>query len=448
MTSPRIALTRRLLIRTALGGATAAALTGKMPGLLADTGSATTGDARRFLRGEALFRDVEAYAALGEHRTATSADKRTGEWLAENLRRAGFKPEFLPFTTRQFFPETVRLEVGGRAVSAFPLWFSKPTGTADLSAPLAMTEDSKDRIALVSFPFDHGASFGSRFENLRRVEAAIAAGAKGIIAVTEGPTGELIALNVSPSQTAIPIPVLLVGGREGEWLQKAAAQGAPTRLRLQAREEAASAARGVVATYGSGPRRIVVSTPQSGWFRCAGERGPGIALFLALARWAAARSTPGVTYEFLSNTGHEIGGTGMQNYLRTRAPKPGETAVWLHLGAGIATYDWEAAKGSEKPRRKDTPYPGRRLTASPDLIPLLTKTFETVSHLTPNPQPVGELVLVLRAGYRAFGIAGDHPFHHTPADLPRTTSPALLEPVALALAATLDQLGKGDPPAA
>ncbi|MCH7749719.1 MAG: hypothetical protein IH939_16655 [Acidobacteria bacterium] len=30
----------------------------------------------------------------------------------------------------------------------------------------------------------------------------------------------------------------------------------------------------------------VISTPSSGWFTCAGERGPGIAALLALAEWA------------------------------------------------------------------------------------------------------------------------------------------------------------------
>ena len=36
---------------------------------------------------------------------------------------------------------------------------------------------------------------------------------------------------------------------------------------------------------------MVLSTPRSGWFTCAGERGPGIALWMALLPWMAKTLT-------------------------------------------------------------------------------------------------------------------------------------------------------------
>ena len=56
---------------------------------------------------------------------------------------------------------------------------------------------------------------------------------------------------------------------------------------------------------------------------------------------------------------------------------------------------------------------------------------------------IGELRDVLAAGYpRSFGMAGSHTFFHTPADLPETTGPEILEPVIRAFAETLDDAAR------
>ena len=57
---------------------------------------------------------------------------------------------------------------------------------------------------------------------------------------------------------------------------------------------------------------MVVTTPISGWFVCGGERGPGVALLLGLARQladatAVSTGTEGCfTYHFAGTSAHEF----------------------------------------------------------------------------------------------------------------------------------------------
>ena len=77
----------------------------------------------------------------------------------------------------------------------------------------------------------------------------------------------------------------------------------------------------------------VISTPSSGWFTCAGERGPGIAALLALAEWAHARPDS-LHYLFVATSGHELDFLGARLFHEAQlAPPPERTQVWLHLSA-------------------------------------------------------------------------------------------------------------------
>ena len=78
---------------------------------------------------------------------------------------------------------------------------------------------------------------------------------------------------------------------------------------------------------------------------------------------------------------------------------------------------------------------------SPDLVPLLTTAFAGQPGLTPTVgQAVGEFEFMIKAGYRTFGIAAAHRFHHTPADSPEMTGPEVLEPVGRALVNSLEAI--------
>src|SRR4030095_3808177 len=202
-----------------------------------------------------------------------------------------------------------------------------------------------------------------------------------VVAVTEGATKEIIALNSPAGALPWPIPVVLVGPRDEPTLTAATTSNAKVSMLLDGDDDSDARAKNVVARVDRGKDLIVISTPQSGWFRCAGERGPGIALFLGLARWASRRAA-GASFLFVSTSGHELGGLGMRAFLKELAPAPERVLCWIHLGAGIATYSWEeTSSGLKKLQEVDS---RRYLMTSPGFVPLRPPTFPGLPGLTPT----------------------------------------------------------------
>lgn len=393
------------------------------------------------LSGARLYEDVIGYYNIGEHRTATDTDLRTSQWLLEQLRGAGLKATTQSFSLRQFFVHQTKLTIADRNIRAFPLWFPRATSAIPIHGTLAQLEKGaaqgslRGKLALARFSSDSGAAVVEGSIHSSLISGAATAGASAVIAITEGPTKEIVALNSPAGSEPWPIPVVLVGQRDELFLGASVKSGAEVTLTIVGDDDKDAKAKNVLARIDRGKDLIVVSTPQSGWFRCAAERGPGIALFLGLARWAYRR-TAGSSFLFISTTGHEIGGLGMRAFLKDLAPDANRVLCWIHLGAGIASYAWEEAQsGLKRLQEADS---RRLLMSSPDLVPLLTTKFAGISGLTPTVgRAVGEFEFIIKAGYRGFGIAAAHRFHHTPADSPEMTGPEIIEPVGLALANTI-----------
>jgi hypothetical protein len=326
------------------------------------------------------------------------------------------------------------------------LWFPKGTGTSSIEGPVALAGTGAERrslqgkIALLKFPFDIRSTVSSGSGHAEAILAASNAGALAVIAITEGPTKEIIALNAVAGAEPWPIPVVLVSPYDEGVMMSAVRPGTKASLLVDGTDDRDARAKNVIARLDRGKELIVVSTPQSGWFRCAGERGPGIALFLGLARWASRRPS-GASFLFVSTSGHELGGLGMRAFQKELAPAPDRVLCWLHLGAGIATYSWEETSSGLK--RLPEPDSKRSLMASPDLVPMLTTSFAGLPGLTPTAgRAVGEFEFIVKAGYRTFGIAAAHRFHHTSADSPEMTGADILEPVGRALVNSLESLEK------
>ena len=396
------------------------------------------------LSGARLYEDAISYYNLGEHRTATETDLKTSQWLSEQLRAAGLRATFQSFGLRQFFAHRTRLAIGDRSFRAFPLWFPRATGPNPNNAPMSLFDKSaqaqslQGRIALVKFPFDPRAAVVEGSAHTQMIHAAAKAGASAVVAITEGATGEIIALNISGAAEPWPIPVVLVGSRDEPALTAASRSGVKASLLLDGEDDRDAKAKNVIGRLDRGKELIVVSTPQSGWFRCAAERGPGIALFLGLARWASRRPL-GPSFLFVSTSGHELGGLGMKAFLRELAPPPDRVLCWLHLGAGIAAYSWEETTAGLKRLRE--PDSRRSLMTSPELVQILTSAFAGLPGLNPTiGRAVGEFEPIIKAGYRAFGIAAGHRFHHTLADSPEMTGPEILEPVGRALVTAIEAI--------
>jgi hypothetical protein len=290
---------------------------------------------------------------------------------------------------------------------------------------------------LLRLPFSPYASafapaYRALFEDLHARHPA------AIVVITEHPLGEVVALNIRDasdrgSAPYRPMTVLLVGQKHAPRLE--AALGTKVTLTLSGATETRNDAN-LIAEAGpeNGPL-IILSTPRNGWFAAGGERGPGLAIMLGLARWLR-EVHPDVRVRLVASSHHELGGLGMESVLHRLDPKE-DIALWVHLGANIATREAEA--GTHGLIWGDASNARRGVAASPAIVDVTRQAFAkvpgiTVSALDPG-SAVGEAALIARAGsFPTVAIVGYQLAHHTRLDDARATLPTILEPTASALA--------------
>jgi hypothetical protein len=396
------------------------------------------------LSGDRLYDHVVHYTQIGEHRTGTTGDRLTAEWIRREFSSYGLKAAFHPVTMNLFEVTAGFLEVGEARFRADPEWYPTPTPIDGIRAPMRMLKDGEDLSVL------RGKIWVVEVQMLRPVvpreikEKAVKAAEAGALAVvmtltyrTRELTGRG-AHGENGQKPWCPIPLVGVAGKH-DAVVEAAKRGETARLVVQGREEKNAQALNVTGTVGSGKNHIIVTTPQSGMFRCGGERGGGIAVLLGLAEWVGRRD-PNARYLFSANTGHEQDGSGARLLVETLAPPPEEVSAWLHLGAGVSTWQWRAREDGTF--EKFVSRSGiRNFGAVPELAPLLKEAFEPIPDLEPQSERfAGELRAYVRVGYPGFGFWGYNDFGHTVADGPEHCAPELLEPVARCLARALEMI--------
>lgn len=401
-----------------------------------DPGGTTVSDP---MDGSVLYADVVRYVDFGIHRTAYPGDIRTAEWVRDEMALAGFEATLLPWQLNQVFLGEVVLEVAGKPYDAFPAWYPKLTGPTPLTAQLALFNPGgasgylQGKVAYIPLRrvrFDDLTEGG-----ISEYAAEVASdGAIGLCVPITGlvpDSGLVKAGNVRGNrQEPQPIPTLFVAPKDDVELGMAASAGAEVHLTIDGedrRGDDAVLAYNVVARIERGPRWIVVTTPLSGWFGCGGERGPGVSLFLGLARWIG-RQESDVSYLFIANSGHELGYLGAEISLEeVDVPRPEDVVAWIHLGAAIATRHWHRTAAGFEPTTGYNPF--TFLQGSRELLPVLRQAFDDVPHLIPGSLLfLGELEVIHEAGYAVFGFFGEHYFFHQPEDSAEETTPELLEP--------------------
>ena len=415
-----------------------ARLLGALAAIFLTTGAA----AADVLSGQRLYADVERYASFGLHRFGSEADRRTTEWIAQELAAAGFETRFQSFPVgKQYFLSAASMRVGDATVPALPLWWppqDKPL--VKLKAPLAgdSAADAAGKILWIRMPFDGGAYLSDAQRN--SIRAAASRSPLAIVVVIDAPSEEEYAYNVAQSDAPWPVPVVVVGSKYSATLQAAQQSGQPIEIVVDGRYESNLTGRNVVARLERGASStIVVSTPTTGWFTCACERGAGVAVFLALARTVAATDAK-VNYVFVATAGHEIGHGGMQAYLHGDRPPPAQTRAWIHLGASLACYEW--SKSGSHWASTNALESRRFLLYSAPMAAAASTAFSAIQAKRVQIEkqaPPGELRDVHAAGYESFlGMAGSHRFFHSPSDTAGTTGPEALEGIAGAFAKALE----------
>ena len=391
------------------------------------------------LSGERLFERVERYADFGEHRTGGAADRGTSRWLDDELSSFGFAVERQPFVVRQFFPEEQQLELEGRSLSVFPHWLPKAS-TAPIRAQLAPLSDD-DLAAKIAFlaPENAGEWFSVRPSAL--AEEAARKGARALVIALPHPSREIYATNAAPPylEEELPIPTVILAASDAPHVAATMKSKLPAIL-VSTGSHRSVEATNVIAHHPQvpidGAPWVVISTPTSGWFQCAGERGTGIALFLGLAEWVASReAASGFNWLFVANSGHELSFAGAHHSMEL-APAPPDVRAWLHLGASIGARKWTEGGDALEPLEQAHEF--NQFFHTPQLEPTAVAVFSTIPDLEVLPvaelqRAHSELGEILHVGYPAAGFVGPHRFFHTRKDTPEVTSPALLEPYGAAL---------------
>src|SRR5580700_10127869 len=69
-----------------------------------------------------IGRLIHAYEHQGFHRTGTAVDRRSGDWLCQEVRRIGLVPAREAFAVSRIDPAQANLVVRGRRVEGLPLF--------------------------------------------------------------------------------------------------------------------------------------------------------------------------------------------------------------------------------------------------------------------------------------------------------------------------------------
>ncbi len=380
---------------------------------------------------------LERYAGFGVKASGGPGDQACGAWLEAELASRGYVPRRQLFEAPFFEPLQVRLTCGDAAATLVPQAIVAFTGAEGLTAPLRLASEPGDlsgAIALIVLPY-------SRWITLLQPEIAQSLtdarrrGAAAAVIVTTGPTREAVALNVSADGSGFDRPTAILAPKDAEPFIAAARAGRTGNLILTGRGGRRGAFNLIARRDRAAPKTLILSTPRSGWFSCAAERGSGLAVWLWLAEWLATAEGD-VNVELVATSGHEYQFLGGELYLAQAAPSPDRTRLWVHIGASAAARDWQEFG----PRLLPLPSADaqRFLTATADLLESTRRAFKGITgleatYLADKVMAGGELTNVLHAGYRsAIGLYGVHRYFHTQDDDLRCVSGDLVLPVARA----------------
>ncbi len=344
-----------------------------------------------------LYEIVKDYADLGIHRTGMDVDRATACWLASHLQQRGAKVLRQDYSF-DFFEANARVIIDGCEIPSMPLYYQTVGNVRTENVAVAEFCDG-----------EHSRGLDDTLEAI--IDTAISDGYEALLIATRGSTDELVAINCQPILRN-RIPVMLVAGRYADAIKS------ETVIVEYAAAIKPGVSTNITGHWGESLNEppFVITTPMSGWFTCAGERGTGIAVALQVAE-RLSKSMPHIPLKVIAPSGHELGFYGAFRVAETITTPP--RAV-LHLGSCIAVRD-ARIQGI--------------IHASTSTCNAIENTMAQIdislehpgNHLNPDCW-VGESQCWARFGMPMLSVAGISPTFHTPDDTAdRATTPELLK---------------------
>ena len=346
-----------------------------------------------------ISRIIREYEEQGFHRTGTTVDQASADWLSGHVRQVGLMPTQEPFQISRVDPVTSVLIADDRRLEGLPLFDGAFTDSGGVrgrfgilasNAEIGFTEVVPNTAAA-------GALGEARRTNRHRA----------IVCVTRGGRPGLCPSNADSFLQPFGPPVLQLSSAEASWLNDQAQRGADVQLIAHAIRTPARSVNVTSMITGTEPSLppLVVMTPRSGWYRCASERGGGIACWLEVMR-ALRPVRPRRSILFVASGGHELGHRGINAFVDRRPGIVAGAVAWMHFGANIG-----AATES-----------GNRLQASADVLDDMLSREMSSSQLNVDLRvprgriPGGEAEVVHRGGGRYVSIIGLNALFHNPED--------------------------------
>jgi len=332
---------------------------------------------------------IRTYEEQGFHRTGTVIDHKSADWLCEEVRRAGLTPTRESFSLSKIDPIASALIADGRRLAGIPLFDGAFTDGDGIHGHLgALGSDAEIGVAETE---PNRAASGSLGDARRKNHH------KAIVCITRGGRPGLCPSNADAFLQPFGPPVLQVSSEDASSVTELASRRAEVQLIAHVKRTPATAVN-VTATIKGADMTLpplVISTPRSGWYACASERGGGIVCWLEAMR-ALHSVRPARTVIFVAFSGHELGSLGIHAFADRRPTILSKAAGWIHFGANIG-----AADGS-----------GNRLVASDDDFEGLASRAMAASGLSIDERaprgtiPLGEAEIVARAGGRYLAVSG------------------------------------------
>lgn len=343
--------------------------------------------------GDKAYQIVRFFSGMGNHRTGTQGDRDTSRWLGSELTDLGAEVSFQTFPYHHFDAE-LSVQIAGRSLQADALYYSF-TGQRNLRNPAIGVVDAHADEAVISRDI------------CGMVATSKADGRDGLVLATRCPTGDLCAINREHGMD-LDFPVVLVAEDNLNAIQNIGADIFFTG------SVGKGVAKNVIARFPgpTGARRVVVTTPISGWFRCAGERGCGVAVAIFLSK----RLSKSFAVDLLLTSGHELGSRGGYFLAESYASEP---ECVIHLGSCIANFDAKMTCICSA----DSVTVGRIASALKrlDIKPTIPSDHANAENW------VGESACWASKRWPMLSIAGLAPHFHACGDLPEAvTTPSLL----------------------
>ena len=334
---------------------------------------------------------IRAYEEQGFHRTGTTVDQVSGDWLANEVRGIGLEPTHEEFSFGRVDPVAAFLLAKDRRIEGLPFFDGTSTGPAGIAGTLGNLNGDAT-IGLTEIPpnaAESGALGDARRQNRHRA----------IVVVTRGARPGFCPSNAESFLRPFGPPVLQVASDEAAFLADCAQQASNVLLTVHVERVQARAFNVVAVVSGTdkGAAPLVVMTPRSGWWWCASERGGGLACWLEIMR-AMLEAKPFRNVVFVASSGHEIGHRGIDNFIERHPGIISHAKAWIHLGANIG-----AAQG-----------PGNCLQTSDDelqsmMTEVMTKIGLHIDQRVPHGNmPRGEAANIHRGGGRYISIIGNN----------------------------------------